>query len=243
MMKSPYFVSQVDSTNNFLRELGKNATLPEGFMVCTDFQTKGKGQQGNSWESEKGKNLLVSILLYPKHISIQNQFILSQITSIAIVTILKQYADFFSIKWPNDIYWKDKKIGGILIENSLLRDKIEKSIVGIGLNINQEKFFSNAPNPIALKQITGEEMDVNLLLNTIHNEIIELYNSADSNFIHQLYLSHLYRKIGFHTFKDVSTDTLFSAKIKNVGFDGKLELTTDTNEEKTYYFKEVEWIL
>ena len=138
-MKSMY-LRETRSTNLVLKEMLREYELPEGFVLRTDFQSAGKGQPGNSWEAEKGKNLLFSVLLYPHHIAITEQFILSQLVSVAILRTLNSFCTGFSIKWPNDIYFGDKKIAGILIENSLQGTKLNTSIVGIGLNVNQKIF-------------------------------------------------------------------------------------------------------
>ena len=242
MTKSVLYVPLTHSTNNLMREKLRESTPEEGFLLYTDFQTAGKGQPGNSWESEKGKNLLFSIQLYPHQIPIQEQFFLSELTCLAIKQSLDKYADGFSIKWPNDIYWKDRKIGGILIENSLSKGRIENCIIGIGLNINQELFRSNAPNPVSLKQILGKTVHRKVILQTIHNKIKEYYESFNLQTIHQNYLKNLYRKDDYYLYKDVSSNTLFSAKIDTVEGDGKLVLLTDKGEFKEYYFKEVQFI-
>ena len=233
------YTENTESTNNLLKELSLKEKLPEGYLVYTDFQTAGKGQPGNSWESENGKNLLFSILIYPHNILITEQFILSQITSLAIKKVLDNYTGDITIKWPNDIYWKEKKICGILIENSLLRDKIDKCIIGIGLNINQEVFDSNAPNPVSLKQITGKETDRDKILLNIHHQLITLYKNTDIENIQQKYHHNLYRKEGFHPYTDATTKENFLARIEKVEPDGKLILITEKGERKEYYFKEV----
>ncbi|NLO69776.1 MAG: biotin--[acetyl-CoA-carboxylase] ligase [Porphyromonadaceae bacterium] len=227
------------STNTLLKELSLKEKLPEGYLVSADFQTAGKGQPGNSWESENGKNLLFSILLYPKNIKINEQFILSQLTCLAIKKVLDSYTDDITIKWSNDIYWKEKKICGILIENSLFRDKIDKCIIGIGLNVNQEVFTSNAPNPVSLKQITGKEMDREKILSDIYSKLLTLYREMDFERIQHDYHQNLYRKDGFHPYIDAQTQEHFLAKIENVEPDGKLILTMENGERKEYYFKEV----
>ena len=234
-----HFTDSTGSTNNLLKELSVKEKLPEGYLVYTDFQTAGKGQPGNSWESENGKNLLFSILLYPHNIRVTEQFILSQITCLAIKKVLDKYSDEITVKWPNDIYWKDKKIGGILIENSLMRDKIDRCIVGIGLNVNQEKFTGNAPNPVSLKQITGKKTDREMILQDIHHQLIKLYLNADIEKTQQEYHACLYRKDGFHPYIDASSHELFFARIEQVNPDGKLVLITKKGEKRGYYFKEV----
>ena len=115
MTPTRYYIASTDSTNVLLQEMMRLEKLPEGFLLYTDFQTAGKGQPGNTWESENGKNLLFSMLLYPHSIKVYEQFILSEITGLAIRKVLEKYTDDICIKWPNDIYWKDKKIAGILI--------------------------------------------------------------------------------------------------------------------------------
>ena len=166
-------LDETDSTNRFLIQLcnEKENTVEEMTTVKTDYQTSGKGQRGNSWEAEKGQNLLFSFVLYPTFLEARHQFILSQIVSLAIKEELSRWSDEISIKWPNDIYWKEKKICGILIENDLSGIYIGRCIVGIGININQEKFVSDAPNPVSLKQITGKKHDRTTVFNHIMKRI------------------------------------------------------------------------
>ena len=120
-------------------------------------QTAGRGQAGNSWESEAGKNLLFGLLFHPREVEANRQFILSQAVALSICETLSDYAEDIRIKWPNDIYWKDRKICGMLIENTLVGRCIENCIIGAGININQQTFCSDAPNPVSLRQITGKE--------------------------------------------------------------------------------------
>lgn len=154
-------LDETASTNQYLSQLCNQLqeSVAELTTVTAEFQTAGKGQRGNTWEAEEGKNLLFSFVLYPSFLEARRQFILSQIVSLAIKEELSRWSDEITIKWPNDIYWKDKKICGILIENDLSGHHIRRSIAGIGININQEVFNSDAPNPVSLKQITGKEHD------------------------------------------------------------------------------------
>lgn len=242
-MTDALYFKQTDSTNKLLKELLKERELPEATVVYTNFQSDGKGQPGNSWESEAGKNLLCSILLYPDTIAINKQFVISQICCLAIKKVLDTYTDGISIKWSNDIYWRDKKMGGILIENSLFRDKIRSSIMGIGLNVNQEQFRSDAPNPVSLKQVIGKETDCEKLLTQIHSELMKLYRAMDYGAIRQQYHESLYRKEGFHRYTDCETKEQFMAKIEAVAPDGRLILITDKDEKREYYFKELSFNL
>ena len=234
------YISQTDSTNSTLRTMLLEQNLPEGFMIRTDFQTSGKGQKGNSWEAEKGNNLLFSILLYPTQLAIEKYFIISQLVSIAIKNTLDKYADGFSVKWPNDIYYFDKKIGGILIENVIQGGRIKSMIIGIGLNINQKTFESDAPNPVSLIQITGKTTSKTRILTEIYERIMELYHEMDEATIGKIYSASLYRKNGFHLYNADGEE--FKARIIKVYSDGKLELETSDGEIKGFYFKEVAFV-
>jgi BirA family biotin operon repressor/biotin-[acetyl-CoA-carboxylase] ligase len=238
-MKSMY-LRETRSTNLVLKEMLREYELPEGFVLRTDFQSAGKGQLGNSWESEKGKNLLFSVLLYPQHIAIDQQFILSQLVSVAILRTLNSFCAGFSIKWPNDIYFGDKKIGGILIENSLQGSKLNTSIVGIGLNINQKTFRSDAPNPVSLRQITAKNQRRKNILQDVLNNIYELYKKMDVEAIRKEYFENLYRRVGFYTYRD--NKGLFEAELAGIESDGCLKLKTRTGEIRAYYFKEVAFV-
>lgn len=235
------FIEQTESTNALIRKRLTTENLPEMFVLQTGFQSAGKGQQGNSWESEVGKNLLFSMLLRPTNIAVDKQFVVSQMISLAIIKVLDQYADGFSIKWPNDIYWNDKKIGGILIENTLQANKIKWMIVGVGLNVNQEIFLSNAPNPVSLFNIIGKELPVNEILENILIAFEQLYCKKDVEVIRDEYLENLYRGTGFYKFK--AGDYIFEAQITNVFADGQIELETTTDEILKFYFKEVEFVI
>ena len=136
-------------------------------LVSAEEQTAGRGQQGNSWEAEKGKNLLFSLRIHPHTIEAAQQFILSQALALSLKRTPDDYTSDTSIKWPNDIYWKDKKIAGILIENELTGKQITSSVLGVGLNINQTVFHSDAPNPVSLAQIIGHEEERQLILESI----------------------------------------------------------------------------
>jgi BirA family transcriptional regulator, biotin operon repressor / biotin---[acetyl-CoA-carboxylase] ligase len=236
------YIPSTQSTNILLKEKLKTETLPEFFAVRTAFQTAGKGQVGNSWEAQRGKNLLFSVLLFPHHIAIHEQFIISQMVSVAIVRILKQYGIESSIKWPNDIYVDDKKLGGILIENSLRGSQIEYSIIGIGLNINQLEFKSDAPNPVSTFNILHKKIALKSLFLEIVAQLKLLYSETDTAKIKSEYLQFLYRKNGFFTFK-IPNSEQFEAEIHAFGNDGQLWLKKRNGELVGFYFKEVEFVL
>ncbi len=240
-MKKTLFLKQTPSTNELIWTMNRESPLEEGFVVFTDFQTSGKGQSGNTWESARGKNLLFSMVLHPVQIPMDKLFLISELVSIAIKRALEVYTSGITIKWPNDIYRNDQKVAGILIENSLQGNKIKTVVIGIGLNVNQKTFESDAPNPVSLLQIIGKSMNRKHLLNSVCRNIMELYEEFDIERIQTEYSKSLYRKEGFHTFQAESK--LFRAKIINVHPDGKLELETEDGERSGYYFKEVQFII
>ncbi|MBQ7824222.1 MAG: biotin--[Bacteroidaceae bacterium] len=244
MKYSVIHLQETASTNLFLRELQQKERQPEYCVVVTDAQTAGKGQRGNSWESENGKNLTFSMLLYPSHIMAATSFILSQAVSLAVIEMFETVAPEFYIKWPNDIYWKEKKIGGILIENDLCGKFLDTSIVGIGLNINQQKFVSDAPNPVSLIHIAGREFSLSEWLDKVCKRIIFRYEQTKMETgrqeIERCYMDRLFRKKGFFPFKDERG--VFDARIKSVRLSGHLVLERTDGTENTYAFKEVEFL-
>jgi len=236
-------VETINSTNAYLKELANKQVLTEGTVVSAHSQTAGKGQRGNSWESEAGKNITCSLLLYPSFLSARQIFILSEAVSLGVKETLDAYTDDITIKWPNDIYYKERKIAGILIENELTGNNYNMSVAGIGLNINQERFFSDAPNPVSLKQITGKDYDTETIMKEMVRNIMNLYEklkAGDTEKIIRMYHEALYRKTGLHRYE--GNDGLFNALINRVSDDGLLHLITDNNEERSYAFKEVRFL-
>ena len=240
-MKNTLYIKSTPSTNDFLKDFIRKNKVPEGFTVYTDFQTKGKGQVGNKWNAEKGKNLLFSIIIFPSDILIPLQFIISQIISIAVVKTLEKYIDNVKIKWPNDIYWNNKKLGGILIENSLQSNFIKYSIIGVGINVNQIAFPSEIPNPVSMKQIIGKSLDRKRIFEDIIGNFSVLFNDRNKFNIKEKYLNSLFRKDEFYPYKTIDGE-LFLAKVADIESDGKLILQTSKNEIKEFYFKEIEFV-
>lgn len=237
-------INETDSTNNHLQALCRQQQVEEFTTVIADFQTSGRGQRGNSWESEPCANLLFSFVLFPHFLEARRQFLISQIISLAIKEELDTYAADISIKWPNDIYWKDKKICGMLIENDLMGRNISRSIAGIGININQEEFHSSAPNPVSLRQITGKQYDrfeigKNIMLRV--RSYYDLLQKGHATLIAYQYEKSLFRKEGMHLYKDVNGE--FAARILCVEPEGRLILEDERQTKRGYMFKEVEYIL
>lgn len=244
MNHTKLIIDETHSTNNFLQKLVKEKQLPAFFSVRAKYQTAGRGQRGNSWESLPEENLLCSILLYPHCISANRSFYISQIVSLSLIKILNEFSPYFTIKWPNDIYWKDKKIAGILIENQLLNNKVNQSIVGIGLNINQEIFSSNLTNPTSLYKITGTKHNLDSLWCTLIDNIKHYYKLLDEGKAGQIkiaYHNHLYRREGYHLYKDDKGE--FEASVLKIQPDGQLILLDKTGKKRGYYFKEVSYII
>lgn len=249
------YIKQTYSTSTLLREL-YTEELPHLYTIRTDFQTAGRGQAGNSWESEEGKNLLFSALLRYNNIRATEQWRLSMLVAVALWEVLANYLpqEQLSIKWPNDIYFGDKKLVGILIENSLAGQYIGYSIAGIGLNINQTEWRSNAPNPISMKQITGQEYKAEELMNEWVHAMAN-WEAQSTEAIQTAYLQHLYRREGWHTYveREVSVaptaiaqsgiERAFLAMFAGITPQGELILRTTNNEEKTYHFKQIRFVL
>ncbi|MDD4777127.1 MAG: biotin--[acetyl-CoA-carboxylase] ligase [Fermentimonas sp.] len=237
-------LKEVDSTNNYLKSLVREQRPEEGSMVIADFQSVGRGQMGNGWCSEKGKNLLFSILIYPDIVPVNEQFIISRIASLAVKNTLDQFTDDIRIKWPNDIYWKDKKIAGMLIENDVQGKNIENSVIGIGININQDDFPEQLPNPVSLKQIVGSEQDRDYILDTFVREFFLLYRelqNGDVRVIEDEYMLDLYRINDYYWFED--DNGRFQAMIKAVEPSGHLVLKAlENGEDRVYAFKEVSFV-
>ena len=238
-------LASTHSTNTYMRDLVETTRCDEeGTLVWSDYQTAGRGQKNNKWESEADKNLLFTLLMQPQMIPASEQFIISQIVSVAICDVLEQYAEGFAIKWPNDIYYKDSKVAGILIENDLSGHILFNSYIGVGLNVNQEKFLSDAPNPISLFQITGEEIDRESLLKQITDYMMSLYRfvvEEGEDVVKARYMDLLYRGEGFYPYR--KNGVVFEAQIKSISPLGHITLEDINGVEETFDFKEVEFVI
>jgi BirA family biotin operon repressor/biotin-[acetyl-CoA-carboxylase] ligase len=237
-------LKETDSTNNYANRHLLSKAAEEGAAVLAHFQKKGRGQSGNSWESEPGMNILASVLLYPTFIVAHQQFYLSKITSLAILDFLSEKTTKVSIKWPNDIYVGNKKIGGILIENSVQGNALHSSILGMGININQQKFPETIPNPISLKQITGTTYKTKELLEAILHHINRWYELLKQGYTEKIdrdYLHNLFRFNEWHKFR--GKDKIFMARIIGIGEIGQLLLEHKNGKTDAFLFKEVEYVL
>lgn len=236
------YVVNTDSTNTLLRQMIAEGNPPE--FICAGYQTAGRGQTGNGWESEANKNLLCSILLPPR----KNLFELNMVVAVAVQRLL---GESFAIKWPNDIYWQDKKIAGILVENAIIGNEVKYSIAGIGLNVNQTEWKSNAPNPVSLKQITGKEYDIKQLMQALLGEI----HRTEKEDVRDYYKEHLYRKEGYWPFaeREVSTaptmnasaqeGKVFMARIEDILPSGEILLRDQQEIQRKYHFKQIRYVV
>ncbi len=235
-------LSSVGSTNDFLLEKARQSPQWEGVVTC-GYQSNGKGMGTNRWESEDGKNLLFSILLHPAWLPIPRQYLLSMAQAVALRDVLGRYADGITIKWPNDIYWRDMKISGTRIDTNIKGTCITDIIIGTGVNVNQQNFISDAPNPVSLWQITKREHDVEGLLQEIVTAfvtLVERLKDGKEAELTERYHKHLYRREGYHWYEDEGGR--FKARIRCVRPNGILCMTDSEGGEREYMFKEVSFV-
>lgn len=240
----------VHSTNTYVAQ---NAdTLPIPCVVRAVEQTAGRGQRGNTWEAEPGLNLTLSFHLRPAGILPRQQFAVSEAIALAVRDTLARYDIAARIKWPNDIYVGDRKICGILIEHSLYGMEIRRSIAGIGLNVNQNRFVSDAPNPVSMTQLTGKSYDLDevtdILGEAVERRMKSVARSSSAGHsdmpcraeMHSEFMSALWRGEGEWPFRDTATGEMFRASIADVSPEGFLTLRpSDGTPLRRYAFKEV----
>lgn len=248
---------ELDSTNvKAIEELNSST---EGTVWIADYQSAGRGQRGNSWESQTSMNLTFTLLLQPLFLSPFKQFLISKIASLGVVNYLKLKGVEAKIKWPNDIYVNDKKICGMLIEHTICGDKLAASIIGIGFNLNQKCFNSDAPNPTSLTNITKEVYDREFELNSILDSIMSIYNKLQDcgeQAIDELYKERLYRLNELSNFIKIDKDapanipvekidkgSLIKGEIVGVDEYGCLIVKSTRGELSSYAFKEIRYVL
>jgi len=233
---------ELESTNNYAKQLVSDKA-GDWTVVLAQYQSKGRGQQGNYWESEAGKNLLFSVILCPHFMEAEFQFYISMLVSLALVDVLDSETEGVHIKWPNDIYVGKQKIAGILIENFIKGSKLESSIVGVGLNLNQEVFVSNAPNPVSLKQLTRKNYDAVEVLQRFLDSLDSLLPLLPAGRFEAIKESYLQRLLGRNEWRKYRANGAeFEAKIMGIGEYGKLQLETRSGETMEFMFKEVEFV-
>ncbi len=230
------------STNQYAMDLKESDHHPEGTTVLTFHQTAGRGQRGNRWEANPYENITLSVILQPHFLPIEEQFALNKVVSVAVYDFLRPYlGKSLRIKWPNDILNQEKKLGGILIENVIRGQSLEKSVVGIGININQEHFAY--PQASSLKSFTNRDYNLYSLIPELLSRVEENYillKQGKKEQLDQAYLERLFRyqQKGLYRNRD---GQFFEATLKGVAPDGRLMLE-EAEGVKYYGFKEVVFI-
>ncbi|MBB6611230.1 biotin--[acetyl-CoA-carboxylase] ligase [Pontibacter sp. Tf4] len=237
-----YYLPVCDSTNSEAQQLLIKNKATEGCTIITSEQTKGRGQRGNSWEAEPGKNITLSVILSPVFLPVRQQFYLNMAVSLAVLDLLHERgAADAQVKWPNDVYFKDKKLGGILIENTINSYSLQHSIVGIGLNVNQLYFGVDTATSLATITGTGINLEqlTARLLELLEKRYLELRNGKLARLKYE-YLQNLYRYQEEHLFR-VNGQTL-AGSIVGVNEDGQLGVTID-GELRFFGFKEIAFVI
>ena len=237
-------LEQIDSTNAYLQQQQSEADI-RNWVVSADEQTAGKGMGSNGWESEVGKNLTFSLALDVSFLPAERQFLLSEAVALGLIQALDEIlpAKKLQIKWPNDIFFDNRKLAGILINSTIKANKMDVSIIGIGLNVNQMQFQDWPTHPISLQQITGKEYDLETLLERIAESVYYKVEILKPNpkAIETAYLQRLYR---YRTWADYEVDRKV-LRLFMTGIDtfGRLMLVDE--EDKTYCFdiKEIKFLL
>ena len=235
-------LAETDSTNRFLRDY-RGETGLRMTVATAEHQTAGRGQGGNTWESEAGRNILLSVMTHPQGLAARRQFVMLEAGALAVRDTLTLHADGFSIKWPNDIYWHDMKISGTLSECDISRGMVGRCILGTGININQRTFTGSAPNPVSLCQVTGKTHETVFILAAVIKRFKDFWQKLqkeDTDEIARHYASRLYRREGFHRYED--SDGCFEAEIHEVEPSGHLVLADRNGRMRRYAFKEVRFL-
>ncbi|MDE5996720.1 MAG: biotin--[acetyl-CoA-carboxylase] ligase [Muribaculaceae bacterium] len=238
-------LEEVDSTNAYImRNVGE---LEAPVMVTAYRQTAGQGQRGNSWEAEPGKNLTFSIFYRPASLPPMAQFSMSEAVALAVVDFLGAHGIDAKVKWPNDIYVGDDKICGILIRHSVMGGTVSYSVIGVGINVNQKEFLSDAPNPVSMWQIMGVEHDLALMekeiSSIVEGRLILIRTEEGRLALHKEFMGKLWRGDGrLYPFTDTATGESFMASIDGIAFHGPISLRLADGSLRTYAFKEVSFL-
>lgn len=246
------FLDVTDSTNSYTALHADELQSP--VMVLTRSQSAGRGQRGNSWESRPGCNITCTVLFRPPEEAVgrllpELQFAISEATALAVVDTLEDFGIRACVKWSNDVYVGDNKIAGILIEHSVMGTRIENSRIGIGLNVNQLEFLSDAPNPVSMALILGRTLDLTPVIDRLATHLERRLDSAAGSVaapLHDEYLSKLWRadsRIYPFRLRNASGSPVFRARIISVSPEGPLSLLLENGESRRFMFRELEFIL
>ena len=239
-------LESVDSTNHEAMRLLERSTPAEGTVILADFQSEGRGQGKTTWVSEAGLNLTFSIIFRPEFLSPARQFLLNQAIALGVrdgIALLLDSDDHILIKWPNDIFWKNHKVSGTLIENQIMGDRLLTSVAGIGINMNQEKFSTSATNAISLTNISGLYYDLSEAFQDVYKIIMKWYTvlrNENHELIRETYLSHL---LGLDEIRRFShKNEVFSGKISGIDEFGRLIIEMTGGTPVAYDVKEVSFL-
>jgi len=234
------WLDQVDSTNSYAGQLIKNNNASEGTVILAEVQTMGRGQKGNSWESRKGMNLTFSFILLPAFLEVHRHFYLLMSISLGILDLLGQEGIAVQVKWPNDMVFSGRKIGGILIENSMQGSCLSSSVVGIGLNVNQTQFDLSGGNPTSMKLELGRTVDRERLFTSSLRHLTAWINKLygkEWQTIREGYLRHLFQYDQWADYTDAAGD--FTGRIKGILEGGELSVEKQHGGIHHYKFKEI----
>ena len=237
---------ETDSTMNRIREIPPES-IPQGggVLVSAGHQTAGHGQKGTHWEADVDANLLFSFAIRPQGIAAACQFSLSEALALAVAESLATLVGECTVKWPNDVYWHNRKICGMLLEHTIAGENIVCTRVGVGINVNQQSFSSNAPNPVSVFQIKGQMADCSALLGAVISRFTKYLHALQQgayDALHANYMQHLYRRDGHHAFRDAEGHT-FDASIESISPLGVLTLAQRDGRRRSSAFKEVAFCL
>lgn len=234
-------LERTDSTNNFAAKLLNTQKPAEGTAIMTHIQEAGKGQRGNTWQSEAHKNLTVSFIFYPTFVSANKQFTLNIAISLGLHDYFKaEFGDRVKIKWPNDLYIDHKKVAGILIENIWSGSGLKSSIVGMGININQESFSEDLQKAASKKSFSGKEYPLKEELHAVSSFLEARYlqlKAGKLDLQRASYINALYQYQEVATYQ--SGDLTFQGKIQDITADGKLCIHKEDGTEGMYDLKEI----
>jgi len=232
----------VESTNNYAMGLVRAGMAQSGMVVFTHDQTRGKGQRSKDWVSQKDMNIAMSAIVEPNFLSSSEAFLLSMMSAVAVRKFLNNYADDdIKIKWPNDIYWRDRKAAGILIENIWQASEWKFAVIGIGLNVNQTEFGELGDRAVSLKQVTGRELEPVSLAKELCSVLEEKYQllvTSPSDIV-EAYKARLYRL--HQQVKLKKGSRVFEASITDVNVNG--QMVVDSGVEEIFNVGEVEWVI
>jgi BirA family biotin operon repressor/biotin-[acetyl-CoA-carboxylase] ligase len=235
-------LSDTTSTNGALARMAREEYVPEFTMLTAPYQTQGRGQGDHTWESEPGKNLLISTLWRPEFVPPRDQFRISMAVSLAVLDVVATEVSGATIKWPNDIYIGDRKVAGILIEHTCSGSKLQHSIIGIGLNLNQEQFSAHIPNPVSLRQVTGQYFTSEAIIDRLSSSLHTRYQQMQlrPGLQKKEYQRHLYRLGVWTTYEHEGV--VFEGKIVDVNNFGWLMVDTPDGRIRSFAHKEIQFL-